>query len=100
MMIPGSRRRSEAEIWAFLDVWYMLSQCYDQLGDKTNALNAAKQAVTLAPDRPRFVEQLVNQLRSTGQTSEAGEWDLRLQPLRKYREEIDQPSAGSVDRSP
>ncbi len=78
----------------------MLSQCYDQLGDKTNALNAAKQAVTLAPDRPRFVEQLVNQLRSTGQTSEAGEWDLRLQPLRKYREEIDQPSAGSVDRSP
>jgi tetratricopeptide (TPR) repeat protein len=96
--LPWLKRTTELRPTA--DVWYMLSQCYDQLGDGANALSSARKAVRLAPDRPRFVEHLVNQLRSSGAISEATDLELRLQPLRKYREEMDQPSGGSVDKRP
>ena len=96
--LPWLKRTTELRPTA--DVWYMLSQCYDQLGDGANALSSARKAVRLAPDRPRFVEHLVNQLRSSGAISEATDLELRLQPLRKYREEMDHPSGGSVDKRP
>lgn len=87
--LPWLKRTTELRPTA--DVWYMLSLCYEQAGDSMRALSAADRAVTLAPDRPRFLEQRIKQLSNTGNTSEATDLELRLQPLREYREEMDRP---------
>lgn len=67
------------------DVWYMLSDCYSQTGKLDTALDAARHAAQLTPDRPRYVEQIANLLHRTRRDSETASVKARLETLRNYR---------------
>lgn len=69
------------------DVWFMLSQCHEQLGDPNSALLAARRAVNLAPDRPRFLQHLITLLKQQGFSAESAVLEPRLDPLLQYRED-------------
>lgn len=67
------------------DVWFMLSQSYEQFGDRDSALAAARRAVTLASDRPRFLQHLITLLKQQGYSTESVILEPRLDPLLQYR---------------
>ncbi len=71
------------------DVWVMLSDCRNFLGDRTAALDAARRACELAPDRPRYLQPLMDLLSATGSDAEAESLRSRFEELSKYRGRID-----------
>ncbi|MFO1002351.1 MAG: hypothetical protein U0936_18645 [Planctomycetaceae bacterium] len=67
------------------DVWFMLSECYGQVGDQDSALMAARRAVELGADRPRFLQHLIRLLKQYGLSAESQALEPRLSPLMEYR---------------
>jgi Tfp pilus assembly protein PilF len=72
------------------DVWIMLSNCYEQSGDLTPALEAAQRGAQLASDRPRYVQRSAELLLKAGRVDEANSIGSRVMPLRHYRQIVDQ----------
>jgi tetratricopeptide (TPR) repeat protein len=83
------------------DVWMMLSDCRSHAGDVGGALQAARNAAEMAPDRPRYVERLVELLERSKEEErsdadqaavqrEAAALKQRVHYLREYRARVDQ----------
>jgi tetratricopeptide (TPR) repeat protein len=73
------------------EVYYMLSDCLDFGGDTPAAIQAARRACELAPDRPRYCDQLIHLLTKTGEFAEIETLRPRLNELIQYRRRIDPP---------
>lgn len=73
------------------EVYYMLSDCLDFGGDTPAAIQAARQACELAPDRPRYCDQLIHLLSKSGATAEVETLRPRLEELIQYRRRVDPP---------
>lgn len=71
------------------DVWVMLSDCRNFVGDQTGALESARRACELAPDRPRYLKPLIELLGATGADAEAESLRSRFDELSKYRRRVD-----------
>lgn len=71
------------------EVYYMLSDCLDFGGELPAAIQAARRACELAPDRPRYCEQLIHVLTKTGEVAEIEALRLRLDELTRYRRRVD-----------
>ena len=90
-------RPAEARLWLertvtlrpTAEVYYMLSDCLDFGGDLPAAIQAARRACELAPDRPRYCEQLIHVLTKTGEVAEIEALRLRLDELTRYRRRVD-----------
>lgn len=84
--IPYLRRTTELRPTA--DVWHMLSDCLMQTSDLQGALQAAENAVALARDRPRFVQQKINVLLKLGRADEADKLQEIVLELKSYRDGV------------
>ena len=71
------------------DIYVMLSDCLAFSGDTAAALAASRRACELAPDRPRYLQPLMELLRTTGAVDEAELLRSRFEELSKYRRRID-----------
>lgn len=84
--IPWLRRTTELRPTA--DVWHMLGDCLMQASDLQGALQAAENAVLLAPDRPRFLKQKIDVLQLLGREEEVAELQNTLSELKSYRDRV------------
>ena len=71
------------------DVFIMLTDCLAYGGDKVAAVEAARRACELAPDRPRYCQQLIESLSAAGAVAEADALRPRFEELKKYRRRVD-----------
>ncbi|MBX3449105.1 MAG: tetratricopeptide repeat protein [Planctomycetaceae bacterium] len=69
------------------DVWIMLCDCYQHVGDSEKAVAAACMAVQLAPDRPRYLERKLALEEQRGRPPSPADRD-RLSILYRYRQTI------------
>jgi len=67
------------------DLWMMLSDCRTAGGDQTGALEAAEKAVSLAPDRPRYLQAVLELRRKSDSESVSPQDRDRLKQLWDYR---------------
>ena len=77
------------EVRPTADVWIMLSDCREYAGNLKGALDAAKQAVEMAPDRPRYLQRYAELLDRTGQPDRAVIQRKRMEDLQYYRSQVD-----------
>lgn len=71
--------------------YMILSDCLAHAGETTAALDAARRACEMAPDRPRYLQQWIELLNATGATEEAERLKPRLEELFQYRRRVDPP---------
>lgn len=71
------------------DVFVMLSDCQNFVGDRTAALKSARRACERAPDRPRYLTSLIELLSATGADAEAESLRSRFDELTLYRRRVD-----------
>jgi hypothetical protein len=70
----------------------MLSDCRVHAGDLSGGLQAARNASEMAPDRPRYLERVVDLLGLSDRNAEASTLKQRVQILRDYRARVDRLS--------
>lgn len=71
------------------DIWIMLSDCLEHTQDQKGAVDAARRASELAPDRPRYLQRYVELLRRSGKSEEATKLQPRIDALFEYRKRVD-----------
>ena len=71
------------------DVWIMLSDCWEHQQLLDLAVEAARRATELAPDRPRYLMRYAELLGRTGQSAPAAKLQTRIQDLFEYRKRVD-----------
>lgn len=91
---PAEARRwleRTARLRPTAEVYTMLSDCLDFAGETPAAVVAARRACELAPDRPRYLQLLIDLLNKTGAIDEAEALRPRWNELFQYRRRIDPP---------
>ena len=71
------------------DLWMMLSEACRQTGDRPAALDAARRASEMAPDRPRYLEARLELLELLGPADERAACRARLPIIYGYRTWLD-----------
>ena len=67
----------------------MLSNCLTLAGENAAAVEASRRACELAPDKPSYLQQLIDRLTDAGEVAEAEVLQPRRKELADYRNRLD-----------